>query len=290
MSDNIKLATPDNMWKAYRGKRTRITAIRVPGNEPKTIEGWTYPKEMSNFLKTMMTAANWYVYAITKPLASTMVDVAKKHNLETAHLTTLSNCVPEFNRWHCALVLKPEYIDRYFVMCSNRVGLGILETMFGMDQDGDSVIILREEEISDSDVLTLTEGDSSDSENICTLPLEIIRYRDALRKFTETHPDELPEDGFPIIPYTDTKIGPHAFMCPSDWLGKVTKITWKSDSDYHGIDKATVKCFPNQYINFLKDASMIKHLKLIPVMVGSITGDETKEFNVQRLIGFMLSK
>lgn len=145
MSDNIKLATPDNMWKAYRGKRTRITAIRVPGHEPKTIEGWTYPKEMHEFLKTMMTVANWYVYAITKPTASTMVAVAKKHKLETSHLATLSNCVPEFNRWHCALVLKPEYIDRYFVMCSDRMELGVLETMFGMDQDGDDIIILKEE-------------------------------------------------------------------------------------------------------------------------------------------------
>lgn len=143
-------------------------------------------------------------------------------------------------------------------------------------QKGDSIIILKEEKVSDL-------------ENICTLPLEIKTYRDALRKFTETHPDELPEDGFPIIPYTDTEIGPQAFMCPSDWLGKVTKITWKSDGDYHGIDKATVRCFPNQYIKFLKDTSMMEHAKLIPVMMGSITGDETKEFNVQRLIGFMLS-
>lgn len=130
---------------------------------------------------------------------------------------------------------------------------------------------------------------SSDSENICTLPLEIVRYRNELREFTETHPDEFPEDGFPIIPYTDTEIGPHAFRCPSDWIGKVTKIKWKSDDDYHGIDKATVKCFPNQYIKFLKDKSMLKHVKLIPVMAGSITGDKTKEFNIQRLIGFMLS-
>lgn len=133
--------------------------------------------------------------------------------------------------------------------------------------------------------------DPSDLENICTLPLEIKTYRDALRKFTETHPDELPEDGFPIIPYTDAKVGPHAFICPSDWLGKVTKITWKSDGDdYHGIYKATVKCFPNQFIKFLEDASMMKHLKLIPVMTGSIIGDKTKEFNVHRLIGFMLTE
>lgn len=165
MSDNMKFATPDDMWKAYRGEKTRITAIRVPGCEPKTITGWIFPKEMHDFLKTMQTAANWYVYAIAKPLTSNMVDVAEKYyNSETANLATLSNCVPEFNRWHCALVLKPEYIDRYFVMCSDRVGLGILEPMFGMDQDGDSIIILNEEKISDSDVLTLTEGETSEQQ------------------------------------------------------------------------------------------------------------------------------
>lgn len=295
MSDKIKLATPDDMWKAYRGEKTRITAIRVPGCEPKTITGWIFPKEMHDFLKTMQPAANWYVYAITKPLTSNMVDVAEKYyNSETADLVTLSNCVPEFNRCYCALVLKPEYIDRYFVMCSDRVELGILETMFGMDLDGDSVIILKEEKVSDSDVLTLTEGEPSEQqistlENICTLPLEIKMYRDSLQKYTETHPDEFPEDGFPIIPYTDTEIGPHSFKCPSDWLGKVTRITWKSDDDYYGIDKATVKCFSNQYIKFLKDTSLIKHVKLLPVMLG-FRDDKTNEFNIQRLIGFMLSE
>jgi hypothetical protein len=175
MSD-IKLATPDDMWKAYRGEKTRITAARVPGHGPKTIEGWTYPKEMHDFLKVMMTAANWYVYAITKPTASTMVSVAKKYKLETSHLATLSNCVPEFNRWHCTLILKPEFIDRYFVMCPNQFH-NILETMFGMDQDGDSVIILKEEEISDSDVLTLTEGKPSEQQRSTDDHDKLIKYR-----------------------------------------------------------------------------------------------------------------
>lgn len=172
MSDNIKLATPDDMWKAYRGAKTKITAILCAGCEPKTIIGWVFPKEMHNFLETMQVAANWYVYAITRPLTST-------NDMKTSHLATLTNCVPEFNRWHCALVTKPEYIDRYFVMCSDRVELGILETMFGMDQDGDSVIILKEEacygtvtnEIyhlwdreDDSDTLTLTEGEPSEQQ------------------------------------------------------------------------------------------------------------------------------
>ena len=151
MSDNIKLATPNDMWKAYRGEKTRITAARVPGCEPKTITGRVFPKEMHDFLKTMQYAANWYVYAITKPS-------------ETTKLAGLSNCIPEFNRWHCALVLKPEYIDRYFVMCSDRVEIGVLETMFGMDQDGDDIIILKEERVSDSDVLTITEGESSEQQ------------------------------------------------------------------------------------------------------------------------------
>ena len=149
MSDNMKLATPDNMLKIYRGEKTCITATRVPGISAKTITGWVFPKEMHDFLQTMQTAANWYVYAITKPS-------------ETTNLAGLSNCVPEFNRWHCALVLKPEYIDRYFVMCSDRMELGVLETMFGMDQDGDDIIILKEEKVPDSDVLTLTEGESSE--------------------------------------------------------------------------------------------------------------------------------
>ena len=107
MSDNMKLATPDNMWKAYRGMKTKITAILCPGCEPKTIIGWVFPKEMHDFLETMQVAANWYVYAITRPLTST-------NDMKTSHLATLTNCVPEFNRWHCALVTKPEYIDRYF--------------------------------------------------------------------------------------------------------------------------------------------------------------------------------
>lgn len=139
------------MWKVYRGEKTRITATRIPGYESKTVTGWVFPKEMHDFLETMQTAANWYVYAITKPLVSTTADVARTHNPKTEQLATLSNCVPEFNRWHCALVLKPECIDRYFVMCSDRVELGILETMFGMDQDGDAVIILNEEKVSDSE-------------------------------------------------------------------------------------------------------------------------------------------
>ena len=148
MSDNTKLATPDNMLRIYRGEKTCITATRIPGISAKNITGWVFPKEMHDFLKTMQTAANWYVYAITKPS-------------ETTNLAGLSNCVPEFNRWHCALVLRPEYIDRYFVMCSDQVSLGVLEPMFGMDQDGDSIIILKEETVSDSDVLTLTEGETS---------------------------------------------------------------------------------------------------------------------------------
>lgn len=157
MSDNIKLATPDDMWKAYCGMKTKITAIPCPGCEPKTIIGWVFPKEMHDFLETMQYAANWYVYAITRPLTSI-------HDVKTSHLATLTNCVPEFNRWHCALITKPEYIDGYFVMCSDRVELGILETMFGMDQDGDSVIILKEEKVSDSDVLTLVEGEPSEQQ------------------------------------------------------------------------------------------------------------------------------
>ena len=161
MSD-MKLATPDDMWKAYRGEKTRITAARVPGCEPKTITGWVFPKEMHDFLKTIQYAANWYVYAITKPLESTTADDARTDNLKTEQLKTLSNCVPEFNRWHCALVLKPEYIDRYFVMCSDQVELGVLEKMFGMDQDGDGIIILKEEKVSDSDALALTEESSSE--------------------------------------------------------------------------------------------------------------------------------
>lgn len=157
MSDNVKLATPDDMWQAYRGMKTKITATRCAGCEPKTIIGWVFPKEMHDFLETMQFAANWHVYAITKPLTST-------NDVKTLHLATLSNCVPEFNRWHCALVTKPEYIDRYFVMCSDRVELGILEPMFGMDQDGDSIIILKEEKVSDSDVLTITEGKPSEEQ------------------------------------------------------------------------------------------------------------------------------
>lgn len=149
MSDNMKLATPDDMWKAYRGEKTRITATRIPGCGLKTITGWVFPKEMHDFLETMQAAANWYVYAIAKPLDSTTADVARTHDLKISQLATLSNCVPEFNRWHCALILKPECIDRYFVMCSDRVELGILETMFGMDQDGDSIFIFKEEKVSD---------------------------------------------------------------------------------------------------------------------------------------------
>ena len=164
MSDNMKLATPDDMWKAYRGEKTRITATRIPGYESKTITGWVFPKEMHDFLKTMQYAANWYVYTIAKPSVSTTADVARTHNLKIEQLETLSNCVPEFNRWHCALVLKPEYIDRYFVMCSDQVNIGVLEPMFGMDQDGDSIIILKEEKVSDSNVLTITEGETPDQQ------------------------------------------------------------------------------------------------------------------------------
>ena len=158
---DMKLATPDDMCDAYRGKKTCITAARVPGCEPTTITGWVFPKEMHDFLKTMLHAANWYVYAITKPTESTTTDVVKKHNSEITNLPRLSNRIPEFNRWFCELVLKPEYIDRYFVMCSDRVTFGILEPMFGMDQDGDDVIILKEEAISDSDVLTIMEEEIS---------------------------------------------------------------------------------------------------------------------------------
>ena len=53
MSDNMKLATPDDMWKAYRGEKTRITAARVPRITAKNITGWVFPKEMHDFLKTM---------------------------------------------------------------------------------------------------------------------------------------------------------------------------------------------------------------------------------------------
>ena len=49
-------------------------------------------------------------------------------------------------------------------MCSDRVEIGVLETMFGMDQDGDDIIILKEERVSDSDVLTITEGESSEQQ------------------------------------------------------------------------------------------------------------------------------
>lgn len=165
MSDNMKLATPDDMWKAYRGEKKRITATRIPGYESKTITGWVFPKEMHDFLKTMQDAANWYVYAIAKPLETTTADDARPHNLlKTSQLATLSNCVPEFNRWYCALVLKPESIDRYFVMCSDKVNIGVLEPMFGMDQDGDSIIILKEEKVSDLENVIYRPWDSEEDD------------------------------------------------------------------------------------------------------------------------------
>lgn len=170
MSDNFKLATPDDMWKAYRGMKTKITATLCTGCEPKTIIGWVFPKEMHDFLETMQYAANWYVYAITRPLTST-------NDMKTSHLATLTNCVPEFNRWHCALVTKPEYIDRYFVMCSDRL-FGILEPIFGMDQDGDSVIILKEEKVSDSDALTLTEGKPSEEQRPTGVLDKLMKYHE----------------------------------------------------------------------------------------------------------------
>lgn len=51
MSDNVKLATPDDMWKAYRGMKTKITAILCAGCEPKTIIGWVFPKRCMAFWK-----------------------------------------------------------------------------------------------------------------------------------------------------------------------------------------------------------------------------------------------
>jgi hypothetical protein len=122
----------------------------------------------------------------------------------------------------------------------------------------------------------------------CSLKLKCELYRAALRDYCESHPEDFPKDGYPVISYTEEKVTPLSFTNPSEWLGKVTEIKWASDGDYHGIDKVTMKHFPTYKSQHLfGNKNVLKECELIPVMIGSMT--VVGGYKIHELIGFMLS-
>ena len=116
------------------------------------------------------------------------------------------------------------------------------------------------------------------------------RYRDQLREYCESHPEDFPTDGYPVIiskkEQNGSVIAPiDAFAAPSEWAGKVTQIKWASDGDYHGIDKAIVRWLPTASGKILHD--MFKEdMTLVPVMMGYAVGSPTNDFDIHRLVGF----
>lgn len=117
------------------------------------------------------------------------------------------------------------------------------------------------------------------------------RYRDQLREYCESHPEDFPKDGwYPVIISKKewSNIGPiESFMDPSEWAGRVTQIKWASDGDYHGIDKAKVKCLPTESGKILHDMSQ-KDMTLVPIMIGSAGSPiHVSDFDIHKLVGFM---
>lgn len=123
------------------------------------------------------------------------------------------------------------------------------------------------------------------------------RYRDQLREYCESHPEDFPKDGYPVImskkEYTGSNITPiESFMASSEWAGKVTQIKWASDGDYHGIDKARVRWLPTASGKILHDISLTfapEDMTLVPIMMGYTVGSpiHVSDFDVHRLVGFM---
>lgn len=123
------------------------------------------------------------------------------------------------------------------------------------------------------------------------------RYRDQLREYCESHPEDFPKDGYPVIlskkEITGSGIGPiESLMARSEWAGKVTQIKWASDGDYHGIDKVRVRWLPTDSGKILHDISLIfapEDITLVPVMMGYSVGSpiHVNDFDIHQLVGFM---